>query len=223
METKDLYADLNTSHGKLLRRNLYARAITALNDHHGILPLAHLEKLTDRLGRDRRQRGQSLPVGLAALCARGTVPLRQGHRKDAGRPAATAGELRPGDRFGAQHLVAREQGLRYPGDVRWTSCGRSPRARPTIFALFANPYRVARPTVRTTLPSVMVAYEETEDTQDLMAQAIFGAIAWPRPVAHHGIVLLQMWLMVWQLKANGRFAYTMPEALGMPELDLNGR
>ena len=34
VETKDLHADLNTTHGKLLRRNLYAHAITAFNYHH---------------------------------------------------------------------------------------------------------------------------------------------------------------------------------------------
>ncbi len=42
------------------------------------------------------------------------------------------------------------------------------------------------------LASVLVGYEETEETQDLMAQAIFGAIGTNGQIADHGIVLLQV-------------------------------
>ena len=47
----------------------------------------------------------------------------------------------------------------------------------TIFGLFANPYVLAKASGGQLLASTLVAYEETEETQDLMAQAIFGAIS----------------------------------------------
>ncbi len=76
METKDLYADLNSTHGNCCAANLYAHAITALNDHHKVLPLDNLDGLKIASVVIGDSIGNRFQTGLAALCAGQVVPLR---------------------------------------------------------------------------------------------------------------------------------------------------
>ncbi|MBK7944812.1 MAG: serine hydrolase [Flavobacteriales bacterium] len=91
--------------------------------------------------------------------------------------------------------------------------------KPTAFVLFANPYRLARAYGAHLLASVVVAYEETEETQDLAAQALFGGIGsnGRLPVTANSFFRMGDGL---DLQPTGCFPYVLPEALGMRSIDL---
>ncbi len=221
VETKNLHSDLNSTHGKMLRRNLYANAITALNDHHKAIPVGRLDTLKiaslvigDSIGNpfqnslqryapvklfrcDKSLKRDSLEALLRKLDGYDRVIVSVHNttwrvNKDFGVPESAMDIVR--------EIAAR---------------------RPTIFALFANPYRLSQAYGGHLLASVMVAYEETEETQDLMAQAIFGAI----PMSGRLPVTASSFYKCGDgrdLKANGRFAYTLPEAIGISSAELRG-
>jgi beta-N-acetylhexosaminidase len=67
----------------------------------------------------------------------------------------------------------------------------------------------------------MVGYEETDETQDLMAQAIFGAIG---TTARLPITASSFYRSGdgRDLRPVGRFGYTLPEAIGISSEDLKG-
>jgi beta-glucosidase-like glycosyl hydrolase/CubicO group peptidase (beta-lactamase class C family) len=219
VETKDLYADLNTSQGKLLRRRLYGEAITVLNDRNRILPLKDLAKL----------RVASVVIGDSvdnlfqrSLQRYGAVSTFRCD-KAINREALTA-LLQKLERFdqvivsvhGTTYRVAKDFGIPETAmDIVREIAAR----KPTVFALFANPYRLTRAYGAHYLASVIVAYEETEDTQDQVAQVIFGGRGanGQLPITASSFYVAGDGM---ELSAAGRFAYTMPEALGIQSLDL---
>lgn len=221
VETKDLYADLNSTHGKMLRRNLYANAITALNDHHKAIPVGRLDTLKiaslvigDTLGNPFQTGLQRYAPVKLFRCDKAVkrdsleVLLRKLEGFDRVIVSVHNTTWRVNKDFGVPETsmdIVREIAAR----------------RPTIFALFANPYKLSQAYGSQLLASVLVAYEETEETQDLMAQAIFGAIelSGRLPITASSFYKKGDGRM---LKPNGRFTYTLPEALGISGADLQG-
>jgi beta-N-acetylhexosaminidase len=160
----------------LLRRNLYANAITALNDHHKAIPVGRLDGLKiaslvigDSIGNAFQTSLQRYAPVKLFRCEKSLkreeleAILRQLEGYDRVIVSIHNTTWRVNKDFGIPESamdIVREIAAR----------------KPTVFALFANPYKLANAYGAHHLASVMVAYEETEETQDLMAQAIFGAI-----------------------------------------------
>jgi len=212
--TKDLYAELNGSYGNLLRRNVYAHAITALNDHHRILPIGALQDLRIASVVIGDTMGNPFQIGLQRYAPVELFRCDKNIRKDSLQILLR--QLENYDRVivsvhNTTWRVNKEFGVPQSAmDIVREIAAR----KKTIFALFANPYALAKASGGQLLASTLVAYEETEETQDLMSQAIFGAIGTDGrlPVTASPFFRLDDGV---QLKANGRFTYTMPEALGM--------
>jgi len=217
----DLQKDLNPSVALQLRRDLYAQAITIAADHQGLLPLRDLAGMRiaslvigDKVGNDFQRALQRYADVATFRCDKSLKPDSL---------QALLRELDGYDRVivsvhGTTYRVDREFGV--PNSalhiVREVAA-----KKPVIFALFANPYALARADGAFHKASVLVAYEETADTQDLVAQAIFGAIpttgrlpvsASPLYRAGDGR----------QLPAIGRMPFGLPEAVGMSSGDLQG-
>ena len=219
VKTEGLFDDLNTMQGKLLRRQLYAGAITALNDHHNILPLRDLDQhriasvvIGDTLG-------NPFQLGLQRYAEVKTFRCDKTITRDS--LTALLRKLEEFDRVivsvhNTSWRVNKDFGI--PGTaldiVREIAA-----ARPTIFALFANPYRLAQAYGAHYMASVVVAYEETEETQDLMAQALFGGIGVNGRLPITASSFYRAGDGIDQ-EVTGRFGYTFPEALGMQTLDL---
>ena len=219
VKTEGLFDDLNTMQGKLLRRQLYAGAITALNDHHNILPLRDLDQhriasvvIGDTLG-------NPFQLGLQRYAEVKTFRCDKTITRDS--LTALLRKLEDFDRVivsvhNTSWRVNKDFGI--PGTaldiVREIAA-----AKPTVFALFANPYRLAQTYGAHYMASVVVAYEETEETQDLMAQALFGGIGinGRLPVTASSFYRAGDGI---DQEVTGRFGYTLPEALGMQTLDL---
>jgi hypothetical protein len=108
-----------------------------------------------------------------------------------------------------------------PGDGAWTSYERSPRRKSTVFCPIREPLPLDPKAygAHYLMASVVVAYEETDDTQDLVAQVIYGG----RGANGQLPITASSFYKAGdghELLANGRFGYTFPEGVGMQSLDL---
>ena len=219
--TKDLYADLNTTHGKLLRRNLYANAITALNDHYKVIPVGRVDTLRIASLVIGDSLGNTFQTGLQRYAPVQLYRCSKSLKRDS--LEALLRQLKGFDRVivsvhNTTYRVQKEFGVPESAmDIVREIAAQTP----TIFALFANPYKLSQAYGSHHLASVMVAYEETEETQDLMAQAIFGAlnISGRLPITASSFYALGDGR---DLRSNGRFAYTLPEAIDLRSEDFKG-
>ena len=219
VRTEGLHADLNTTQSKLLRRNLYGAAITVLNDRNGMLPFTDLGALKVASVVIGDSSGNGFQRNLQRFGAVSTFAVPKSMKRDS--LTALLNQLERFDRVivsihGTTYRVAKDFGIPETAMdiVREIAARKS-----TVLCLFANPYRLTRAYGAHYLASVVVAYEETDDTQDLVAQVIYGgrgangqlpitASSFYRAGDGH------------ELLANGRFGYTLPEGVGMQSLDL---
>ena len=216
---KGLLEDLNTPYGQELRRLLYGGAITVAKDHYGLLPIRELDTLRiasvvigDELDNafqkhlkryaevtlfraDKAMKADSLASLLKQLKGFNRVVVSVHGttfrvNKDFGVPASSHEIIR---------AIAQQQ--------------------PTVLALFANPYSLAKAVGPEMLATVVVAYEETDDTQDLVAQVIFGArnADGALPVTASAFYAAGDGVVV---KALPRLGYAAPEAVGIRSAEL---
>lgn len=219
VKAEGIAEDLNTEQAEALRRKLYAGAITVLADHKELLPLRDLHKgriaslvIGDTLNNafqrslsryadvkllrcDKALKKDSLMALLRSLegCDRVIVSIHRTSwrvKSDFGVPETAMDIVR--------EIAAR---------------------KPTVLTLFANPYRLTRAYGAHHLASIVVAYEENDDTQDLAAQAIFGAIGADGrlPVTASSFYQCGDGRT---LSPIGRMGYAPPEAMGVRTIDL---
>lgn len=83
-----------------------------------------------------------------------------------------------------------------------------------VYSLFGNPYTLNKLTGLETAPALLVAYQETAQTQELTAQAIFGAtgLRGRLPVSVNARYPVGTGL---NTESLGRFKYTLPEEVGI--------
>lgn len=219
IDPKGLHAELNTARAEALRRQLYGAAITVAKDHKGLLPLQGLDSL----------RIASLVIGdkldntfQKALRRHGEVTTFR-CEKALGRDSLNA-LLRKLDAFdriivsvhGTTYRVNKEFGIPATSmDIVREIAAR----KPTVFALFANPYRLTKAYGAQLMATTVVAYEETEDSQSMMAEVIFGATGanGRLPVSASAFYAAGDGLV---LKPIGRLGYAPPEDVGMMTADL---
>lgn len=217
--TEGLYDELNTMQGRLLRRQLYAGAITVLNDHKEILPIRELAgtRIASLVIGDTLNNG--FQCGLRRYADVKTFRCDKALRRDS--LAALLRKLEDFDRVivsvhNTTWRVNKDFGIPETAmDIVREVASR----KPTIFALFANPYRLTRAYGAQYLASVIAAYEETEETQNLVAQVIFGGIGanGRLPVTASSFFAAGDGR---DLRPIGRFGYTLPEAIGIRSNDL---
>ncbi len=220
VQLKSLYEDLNTMSGKLLRRQLYADAITLLQDDDGILPIRELHDrriaslvIGDTSG-NFFQRALGRYTGIAEFhCAKDLhkdsvqLLLRELEEFDHVIISIHGTSWRVNKDFGIPETAL--------DIVRQVSAKGN-----SILALFANPYRLNKVYGSKDLAAVVIAYEETEDTQDLVAQAIFGAIGVSGRLPVTATTYYRTGVGM-DRSPIGRLTYTFPEALGMQSLDFH--
>ena len=216
---KGLHDDLNTMSGKLLRRQLYERAITVLQDAEGTLPLRDLDSIRVASLVIGDTLGNPFQLGLRRYADVRFFRSDKSLHRDSIQVLLR--QLEPYDRVvvsihNTSWRVNREFGIPESAlDILREVAAQ----KPTILALFANPYRLNKVFGSHDLASVVVAYEETADTQDLVSQLIFGGIgaSGRLPVTATTYYTAGTGL---DKVPNGRFSYTLPEALGMSSLEL---
>jgi len=221
VETKGLHADLNTKRSELLRRDLYAGAITVLRDN-GTLPIKQLDpehggRIASLVIGDSI--GNAFQRGLQRYAQVKTFRCDKALKRDS--LMALLHKLEDFDQVivsvhNTTWRVTKDFGI---PETALDIVREVAVKRPTVLALFANPYRLTQAYGAQNLSAVVVAYEETEETQDLVAQAIFGGIgANGRLPITASSYFAQGDGMV--RDPIGRFTYTLPETLGMHSADL---
>jgi beta-N-acetylhexosaminidase len=220
VKLEGLNDDLSTMQGKQLRRSLYASAITVAKDHKGLLPLplsGHRIAsvvIGDTLN-NTFQQGLSRYADVKHFRCDKTITrdsLQELLRKLEGFDRVVVSV------HNTTWRVNKDFGIPEGSmDIVREIAAR----KPTAFVLFANPYRLTRAYGAHLLASVVVAYEETEETQDLAAQALFGAIGanGRLPVTANGFFRMGDGE---DLQPTGCFNYAMPEAIGMRSIDMQG-
>ncbi|MEO8588716.1 MAG: glycoside hydrolase family 3 N-terminal domain-containing protein [Flavobacteriales bacterium] len=222
VKTEGLYEDLNTKQSELLRRRLYAGAITVLRDQDGTLPLAQLDpahggRIASLVIGDSI--GNAFQRGLQRYADVKTFRCDKALKRDS--LIALLHKLEDFDHVivsvhNTTWRVNKEFGI---PETALDIVREIAAKQPTVLALFANPYRLTQAYGAQNLAAVVVAYEETEETEDLVAQAIFGGIGTNGrlPITASSYFALGDGMV---RQPIGRFSYTLPEALGMRSIDL---
>ena len=173
---ENIHADLNTPGAEALRRRLYAGAITVPADHFGLLPFrgADTLKIASVVIGDPVGNGFQKALNEHALVSTFSCPKVL--TMDSLQQLLAA--LEPFDRVvvsvhGTTWRVARQFGIPESAqDIVRAIAAR----KPTVNVYFANPYRLAKAHGAQLKATTVVAYEENATTQDIVAQAIFGAL-----------------------------------------------
>ncbi|HQZ43267.1 MAG TPA: glycoside hydrolase family 3 N-terminal domain-containing protein, partial [Flavobacteriales bacterium] len=217
--TKNLQEDLNPVSAQLLRRELYANAITVLNDHNNILPIGKLDSLKIASVVIGDSVGNPFQIGLQRY-----ADVKIFRCNKAMRPDSIQALLRKLEQFDRVIVSVHNTTWRLNKDFGVPKSSMDiireiAAKKPTIFALFANPYTLTRAYGSNYMASVLVAYEETEETQDLMSQVIFGGMGanGKLPVTPSSFFVLGDGK---EVRSNGRLAYTLPESIGIRSADL---
>lgn len=213
----DLLADLNTGHSRWLRRSLYAKALTVASDHHGLLPLRNVDPQTGgrtvsiAIGADQEPVFQSAMRWYADVrtvqCAKELKPdsLQRllASIEDADRVIVSV--------HGTTWRVGKDFGI---PESAMSIVRAIADKKPTVFVLFANPYRLTKASGALFKATTVVAYEETDDTQELAAALLFGAQGADGrlPVSLNAFHRLGDGLVVPSL---GRLGHQPPEAVGI--------
>ena len=204
--------------GPGLRKTFY-QCDHVLNDHHNILPIGKLDSLNIASVVIGDSIGNPFQLGLQRYADVKTFRCNK-----AMRPDSIQALLRQLERFDRVIVSVHNTTWRLNKDFGVPGSSMDivreiAAKKPTIFALFANPYVLTKAYGANYMASVLVAYEETEETQDLMAQVIFGGIGanGKLPVTPSSFFVFGDGL---EMRPNGRMEYTLPESIGIRSTDL---
>ncbi len=213
-----VYEDLNTQSAIALRRELYASSLTlALND--GTLPIKNLDtlRIASLVIGDTLHNPFQQALGRYAK----VTELRCDKILNAAQSKALLDSLKQFDLVIASvhnttFRVNKEFGV---PQLTLDFLRRLSDQQAMAFVLFANPYRLGTAYGAQRWNALLVAYEENDDTQDLAAQMLFGAI----PATGSLPVTASSFFRTGQgvkTAAIGRLRYGLPEEESMNTRDL---
>ncbi|MFT3885509.1 MAG: glycoside hydrolase family 3 N-terminal domain-containing protein [Flavobacteriales bacterium] len=220
VDPRNIAEDLNTMAAKVLRRQLYADALTVVRND-GTLPIHGLDSL--RIA--SLVIGDSLHNGFQRALGR-YAPVTEFRCDKVMKPDSATALLR---RLKAYDLVIAsvhntsskvEKEFGVP-QITLDLLRRLGDQQKLVFTLFTNPYRLTRAFGAQRWNGLVVAYEENDDTQDLAAQLLFGAI----PAKGHLPVTASSYFAAGDGLAQrsvGRLRYVLPEEDGITTASLKG-
>lgn len=173
--TDHLYEDLNTPYAKALRRQLYGEALTVVRND-GILPIKGLDTL--RIA--SLSIGDEKPSAFAHYLGR-YAHITEIHCDKILNPAQAKTLLDSLKQFNL--VIASVHNTSFRGSKEYgvpqltlDFLRKLANQQRMVFVLFANPYRLSLAYGAQRWNGLVVAYEENDDTEDLAAQLLFGAI-----------------------------------------------
>ncbi|MCY7352402.1 MAG: serine hydrolase [Cytophagaceae bacterium] len=210
---KNLIEDLNPKGSELLASTLTENALTLLQNRDNRLPIKELGSVkiaTLSLGSSSVTAFQQMAANYAPMDHFNLLPTAA----DSKAVARLKQQLATYDLVlvGIHGLGIRPAATPKPEVVKLiTDFSALPNA---VYALFGNPYTLNKLTSLEAVPALLVAYQETPVTQELAAQAIFGAtgLSGRLPVTVNQRYVLGMGLTT---QALNRFKYTLPEEVGI--------
>ena len=216
---KGIASDLNRATSQVLRRRLYAGALTTLRNRDGLLPLRELDSVRyasvvigDVPGNPFQQ--ELSHYASVKQLAIGKTPTRA-------EVQALEKELEGVDVLitsvhQTSYRASRDFGI---PDATFELLRTLQRGRRMVHVHFANPYRLANTDAVHRLDGLVVAYEDEPDAQAMAAQALFGARA------TDGVLPVTASLFFsggdgLRTAALGTFTYDLPEAVGVSASEL---
>ena len=211
---ENILEDLNTPEAKLLNRELVRASLTVLKNNHDIIPVKNLDKVkiaSVSFGADKKTTFQE-SLGLYTRVRHFQLPLDASAEKvDSIRQ-----EIKKYDLIvGGIHDVSKYPRNRFETSsevaefIKEVSENKS-----NIFTFFKNPYVLSSIEGIEKAEGLIVTYQDSELTEELAAQLIFGGIgaSGKLPVsvgekfeAGDGL----------EVEGGIRFSYTLPEEVGM--------
>lgn len=216
-----LQDQLNTASARLLRRDLYANAITVLRNEKGLFPLQGLDTLKIASLVIGDQLHNTFQRNLERYAPITEFRCDKIIRRDSANvllERLKGFDLTIVSIHGTSFKVDKEFGV---PQVALDLIRRINDQQRTALVLFANPYRLTTAYGAQRLAGLVVTYEENEDTQDLAAQVLFGGIG---AKGRLPVTASSYFAAGDGLKSTtaDRFGYTLPEAEGVLTADLSG-
>jgi beta-N-acetylhexosaminidase len=167
--------DMSPSGHKALIADLYANALTVLNNSNDIIPVKKLDKIriatiginTDKISDFQIKAAKYHPADHFVISPSDSAATVQLLRKLAGYDLVIAGV------FGLDQRPFMDFGIK-PGLAGFI--GKLNKQNRTIIAWFGNPFGIGEVEPLKSTDGLILAYQENSYTQDLSAQLIFGGI-----------------------------------------------
>jgi beta-glucosidase-like glycosyl hydrolase/CubicO group peptidase (beta-lactamase class C family) len=214
VQREHLYEDLNTPAAKALVRRLYGEALTlARND--GQLPIQGLDtlRIASLVIGDSLHNGFQQALGrYAEITEVNCDKILNPKQSQAMLDSLKRFDLVIASVHNTSSRVQKEFGV---PQLTLDFLRRLADQQPMAFVLFANPYRLGMAYGAQRWNALLVAYEETGDTEDLAAQLLFGAI----PATGKLPVTASSYFSFGQgqmMPAIGRLRYVLPEEDSIP-------
>lgn len=213
IDPSGLEADLSSPATVALIRELYANALTLLNNENELLPLKEIkDRKVATVAVNRKEMtvfqqriGKYYPADHYFVSPEDTASVNALYRKLGNYDLVIAGvyglEQRPGNNFGIK------PGLN-------TLLERLIASDSTVITWFGNPYALERVPGINNAGGLVLAYQENELAEDLSAQLIFGGIGASGALP---VTVNQQWPVGFGIKTtpNTRLQYGLPESAGM--------
>lgn len=221
VKVDNIIKDLSPSSSDALIRNLYANALTVLNNQNDIIPVKNLEnikiaslginKIKPSLFQNRIS--GYFPADQFTINPSDTVACRKLLNKLKNYDLVIAGisdlDQRPGMGYGIS-----------PGLVQFLE--KLISQNKTIITWFGNPYGIDKVSVLQKADGLLLAYQGNDFTEDLSAQLIFGGIGADGTLP---VTINEKWPSGFGIKTPGNLVlqYGLPESAGMSSEILNTR
>lgn len=225
-QTKEVVADnlmneLSPPSSEALIRNLYANALTILNNQDDIIPVKDLQNIRiasiginrDKISSFQNRISNYFPADQYVIEPSDTAACRKLLKQLKNYDLVIAGvfdlDQRPNMGFGIRpELIAFLEKLI--------------RDNRTIVTWFGNPYGVDKIGILQKTQGLLLAYQENDYTEDLSAQLIFGGLG---ALGTLPVRINERWPSGFGLKTRGtlRLQYGLPENAGMSSDILNSR
>ncbi|HPT21543.1 MAG TPA: glycoside hydrolase family 3 N-terminal domain-containing protein [Bacteroidales bacterium] len=216
---KDINDDLSPMTSKALIRDLYANALTVLNNNNDIIPVKHLENIKiatiaidrDKLSAFQKRVGDYFPADHFYFDPSDPKTSDSLLKQLSGYDIVIAGVFgmnqRPNDGFGLVPAT---------GDF----IEKLVKNNKTIITWFGNPYSIDKVKSLSKADGLILAYQENDYTEDLSAQLIFGGIGAKGTLP---VTINEKWVSGFGINTpcNLRLQYGVPESAGLSSEILN--
>ena len=210
---KEIEADLSSNWNIALIRNLYANALTVINNNENIIPVRDLDKTRIAVVSVNKSRSSAFQDRILSYYPADTFLI---DTSDSDRCNELAMKLSGYDLviagiFSADQRPQNNYGIR-PGLVSFL--GKLVDSNNTIVTYFGNPYALARLEPLQRSAGLVVAYQENDFTEDLSAQLIFGGIEGSGRLP---VTINKLWPEGHGINTGGniRLGYGIPESVGI--------
>ena len=219
INTSNIDEDLNTPDAKLLLRDLIESSITLLKNEDDLLPLKNLDTrniATVSIGKEGNTEFQKV-VDKYTKNVNYTISLKT----NSAELEKISGELKAFNTviLGLHDVSVRPLNKQGYSDEIYQFINKTLGANNVILLSFRNPYTLDRIVELDKAKAIITTYFDTDDTEDMGVQAVFGGIS-TKGVLPVSLKNYKEGDGIFS-KGGVRFKYTLPEEFGISSLEMD--